>query len=221
VAARYLPARFAFATRAWTPSATAGPVSRISFWGTPLGRVSVIWNTGYAPQTYVFASRIPTVTLARQDGITATLVSAANAFTFTLDPAPNFNLRPERDMCLVASQPLILIERDVTPPATALTLTADLSATAAVTLTWSGQDDLSGVWYYDLQMRRAGMTWTQILTSTAATLHAMDVEPGVSYAFRARAHDRVGNPQDWATAPVALLPGPDLAPRVFLPAILR
>ncbi len=221
VAARYLPITYAFSTRAWTPYTATGPVSRISFWGTPAGRVSVVWNIGHAPETYVFASRIPTVTLVRQDGITATLISPGNQFTFTLDPAPNFNLRPERDMCLVASQPLILIERDVTPPTAALTLTANLSATAAVTLTWSGQDDLSGVWYYDLQMRRGGMTWTQLLTATAATRRIVDVEPGASYAFRARAHDRVGNPQDWATAPVALLEAGDLPRRVFVPGVFR
>ncbi len=222
IAAHYLPASFTFSTRAWTPSETLGPVSRISLWGTPMGRVSAVWNTGHEPQTYVFASRIPTVTLVRQDGITSTLISASQRFTFTLERAPNFNMRPEHDICLVASQPLIFIERDVVPPTSTLTLSADLSATHNVTLTWTGQDDLSGAWLYDLQVRSNGPGWTQLLTRTTATRRIFVAAPGAAYDFRVRAYDGVGNPQDWSTAAwVHLGPvePPDRVPRAHLPLL--
>jgi hypothetical protein len=82
------------------------------------------------------------------------------------------------------------------------------------TLTWSGQDDLSGVASYHIDYRSLGETeWTRWLTATTA-IAATFTPPqfGQHYAFRSQAIDRAGNvepphPQpDITTEQAILLP---------------
>jgi hypothetical protein len=120
VAAQYLPITFTSVSRPnWYPAGSGvvtNPVSLITFNGTPLGRVSVIWNVSASPQTYVFTTIRPTFTVVWQNGITATATATNNKYTFNLPPAPNFYLHNPPDDCLVASPPLIIIESDKQPP---------------------------------------------------------------------------------------------------------
>ncbi|MCL5996773.1 MAG: hypothetical protein M1546_12060 [Chloroflexi bacterium] len=207
IAAQYLPYTYTFATRVWSPSDQSGPVSRISFWGTPLGRVSVVWNIGAAAQTYVFASRIPTVTqvVQRSDGNgwdVSTRVAPDKRFTLTLEAAPNFNFRPERDMCLVASRPAIFIESDLVPPTATLNALPVTTTQTALPLAWSGSDDLSGVWSYQLQYRVNDGAWAILRSWTSETTFTFNGQAGLRYSFRVRARDNVGNEQDWESANV-------------------
>jgi hypothetical protein len=72
---------------------------------------------------------------------------------------------------------------------------------SGATLDWSGgADDGSGIQNYDVQWRVAGGDWVDLLTAT--TLTSYDVSGGtngVTYEFRARGRDMVGNAPDWST----------------------
>jgi len=218
VAAQHLPAAFAFSTRVWSNNNT---VSRISFWGTPLGRVSVIWNITNTGQTYVFGSVLPTGTLVTQNGATTPITFTNNQYTFTLPAAPNFTWHNPPDLCLVASPPLILIERDVTPPVAAIDPLPAITTQPTITLTWNGSDDAAGVWSYDLQYRVQAGGWITLATWVNATPRAFSGQHGVTYGFRARARDRAGNEQAWQTAAIATTTVrlPNIHPVAFAPIV--
>ena len=216
VAAQYLPATFNFSTRDWTNSDS---VSRISFWGTPLGRVSVIWNISNTSQTYVFNSVLPTATLILQNGSASALSFTNYQYTFTLSPAPNFTWHNPPDQCLVASPPLIVIERDITPPVAALQSLPVTTTQTAIQLHWSGSDDAAGVWSYDLQYRVNAGAWITTATWLNTTTRVFNGQRGATYAFRVRARDRAGNEQAWDAATIATttVPLPNLRAVAFVP----
>ncbi|MCS7061466.1 MAG: glycosyl hydrolase [Anaerolineae bacterium] len=218
VAAHYLPPVFNFSTRVWTNNNT---VSRISFWGTPLGRVSVIWNITNTPQTYVFGSVLPTGTLVLQQGSVTPITFTDYRYTFTLPAAPNFTWHNPPALCLVASPPLILIEPDVTPPLATIDPLPPITTQPTVTLTWSGGDDAAGVWSYDLQYRIQAGGWVTAATWLYTTTRVLNVHHGATYAFRVRARDRAGNEQAWDTAAVATTTVmlPNINPLAFVPFV--
>src|SRR5439155_22939901 len=85
------------------------------------------------------------------------------------------------------------VPRTDTAPPSARVSEAALQGDGSILVRWSGADDVSGVAFYDIQVRRlpdGGWTdWLSSATTSAATF----VPPGPgSYAFRARARDWAG-----------------------------
>lgn len=71
-------------------------------------------------------------------------------------------------------------------------------------ITWSGSDNLSGIATYDVQVRRRGEQWVMLVENTAATsFFVTGGEDGVTYEFRVRARDNVGNVEPWPDYPEA------------------
>lgn len=175
---------------------------RITFWGTPRGRVDVLWNATPAPLTYTQSAILPTATLVDRHGVTTTLTASGGNFRIPLAPATNAN-NPDGSYH-IGGPPVLLIQEDADLPTTTLT-TPPLVYGPAITLTWSVVDATSGYWYAEIQRATAptgpwtliaGQSATEGLTRTTATVAA----PGPWY-FRARARDRVGNWEAWpATA---------------------
>ena len=70
---------------------------------------------------------------------------------------------------------------------------------------WSGTDSGgSGIATYDVEWRKQNDTWQPLVSNTTAT--SLDVtggENGVTYEFRARGTDNVGNVQPWSETPQA------------------
>ena len=76
---------------------------------------------------------------------------------------------------------------------TAAAAAPEITAGAAVTVTWSGGDATSGITGYDLQVRVDAGPWTPWLTGTTATGAVYSGVPGSTVYFRARATDLAGN----------------------------
>ncbi|HET6404439.1 MAG TPA: hypothetical protein VFH78_07320 [Candidatus Thermoplasmatota archaeon] len=76
------------------------------------------------------------------------------------------------------------------------------------TVSWSGTDGLSGMGPYVVQYRTgAGSAWTPWVTTTESS-GVFSGDWGRTYEFRARAHDRVGNPSAEALAAVQVVEKP-------------
>ena len=58
---------------------------------------------------------------------------------------------------------------------------------------WTGSDDLSGVRWYNVQVRSDITEWLDWLTETLSTTQVYEARPGRHYCFRVRAEDNAGN----------------------------
>jgi hypothetical protein len=83
-------------------------------------------------------------------------------------------------------------------------LPADTYGTT-LSVSWWGYDDLSSVALFDVQVKRGGLhgTWEDWLLSTRQTSADLPAEDGGLYGFRCRAIDRIGNQEEYPTAPDA------------------
>lgn len=208
VAAQYLPTSFAFNVRYFFESSPNQTANRITFYGTPLGRVSVFWNIGPNPQTLTTFAVLATGTLVAQDGSTSSSTAVNGQRTFNLAAAPNFNRYAAGD-CLVSSPPLILIEKDTKPPTATMNGLPAVSNSTLVGLSWTGTDTLgagdqgaAGIWWYDVQYRVGAGAWQDLVVDTSTLTRTFTGTPGITYSFRARAVDWAGNEQAWANAAI-------------------
>jgi hypothetical protein len=84
---------------------------------------------------------------------------------------------------------------DHSPPVSALAALPDSNYSTVIPLQWSGNDNLSGIDHFDLQLRQDDGDWEDWLTNIKADQQQawIIVDAGHSYQFRLRAVDRVGN----------------------------
>jgi hypothetical protein len=87
---------------------------------------------------------------------------------------------------------------EATPPVSRVESLPSYSRAGKVTIRWSGEDDASGIDYYDVQYRDgAGGSWQDWL-ATDKSQAVFDVGlAGHTHYFRCRAIDKVGNVEDW------------------------
>ena len=99
---------------------------------------------------------------------------------------------------------------DVTPPSSSITnlsqiwasssarMSALSSSTVQVAVEWEGNDDVSGVKWYDVQYKQGSAgTWTDWLTGTTQTSATFNATSGYTYYFQSRAEDNAGNWEDY------------------------
>ncbi len=90
---------------------------------------------------------------------------------------------------------------DTVAPASAMQALPPTQASTIVTLSWSGSDATSGMGSYDVQVREGtGGEWTPLLSATSATETTFTGQHGITYYFRARAHDVAGNVEAWPSS---------------------
>jgi hypothetical protein len=181
-----------------------GATERITFLGTPHGRIDVLWNTTGATMTTTHPAILPTATLVDKRGVTQTLTAANGVYTLTLPAATSNRYHPEA-LYMIGGDPLLLIQTDVETPTSALRPLYPQVYTNTLTLTWDVTDTVSGYWYEEIQRAptstgpwelAAGWGQTNGVTHTAVTL---PYTPGLyqPWYFRARARDRVGHWEPW------------------------
>jgi hypothetical protein len=93
---------------------------------------------------------------------------------------------------------------DTQPPSVTVNPLPETTAASFFTLSWSGTDNLSGVAHYDVQWRENGGEWQMLLEEANQTSYQVTgAQNGVTYEFRIRATDNVGNGDEWPADPQA------------------
>ncbi len=189
----------------FTTRVPTGTNLRVTLWGTPRGKVNVLWNTSPVTSVFTLPATIPTAMLVNRWGATRTLTATAGVYTFTL-PGATANLLSNPGDYIIGGDPLIVIEseRANQPPTSTVRPLPAITHTAAFTVAWEGRDNESGVWLYDVQVRTgedgAWVLWKSSTTATSAVFTGTDDS---TYYFRVRATDRVGNREAWPITPQA------------------
>ncbi len=87
---------------------------------------------------------------------------------------------------------------DTEPPTSTLNALPPFTITSAFTVTWSGHDNLSGIQYYDVQVRAGYGPWETLVEHTRQTSYPLTgAESGQRYEFRVHAVDNVNNSEPW------------------------
>lgn len=114
---------------------------------------------------------------------------------------------------------------DTEPPTAAVDPLPALISADSFTVTWSGSDGVSGIQYYDVQMRVDNGPWMLWQQQTLATSFLFQTVPDGHYQFEARAVDQVGHVEpftDVAEASVIVdADAPFVEPALWLPVMLR
>ena len=189
----------------FTTRVPAGTNVRVTLWGTPRGKVSVLWNTSPVTSVFTLPATLPHATLVNRWGATRTLTATAGVYTFTL-PGATANLVSDPNDYIIGGDPFIAIESETPnqPPTSTVLPLPEVTYTTAFTVAWEGYDNESGVWLYDVQVRLGeDGVWEPWKSSTTATSAVFTGTDNGIYYFRVRATDRVGNRGDWPTAPQA------------------
>ncbi len=188
-----------FTTRVISDSAV-----RVALWGTPHGKVSVLWNESPAASVYALPAVVPEATVVDRWGVTQTVAAAHSAYTVTL-PGATANLVSNPDDYIIGGEPLIVIEseRPSEPPTSTVGVLPEVVYSPTFTVTWEGVDNQSGVCFYDVQVRDESAEWTDWLTMTSEICGRFAGQHDRTYYFRSRATDCVGNRGDWPEAPQA------------------
>ncbi|MDX1414981.1 MAG: DNRLRE domain-containing protein [Candidatus Promineifilaceae bacterium] len=87
---------------------------------------------------------------------------------------------------------------DAVAPVVSMTPLPPFTTSSTFTVSWGGTDSGSGIASYDVQWREQGQDWRNLFENTTLTnFTAQGAEDGVTYEFRARGTDKVGNHQQW------------------------
>ncbi len=185
-------------------------VRRVTLWGTPRGKISVLWNR--LPQTLVFTypATLPQALLIDRQGQTALLTPSlagqgSAAYQIPLPAATAFltGSDGQRDYFIGGETFLVLEVDTASPTATIDPLPASVFS-HAVSVTWQGVDAVeplaAGIWAYDVQIRRppesVWESWQRFTVMTSTAYRGVHQE---AVCFRVRAWDRAGNSGLWST----------------------
>ncbi|NLE99483.1 MAG: hypothetical protein GX601_00750, partial [Anaerolineales bacterium] len=184
----------------WTYS---NGVRRVTFWGTPRGKVSVLWSNLPQQATYTESAILSSATLVDQRGGTQTLTPVDGLYTVTLPPATATRKDSNPVEYIIGGEPYLLVEADSTPPPP-VTMVSPVAATTysdTIMVSWTPSSDASGIWGYDVIVKVGAAPWTQWRSfgqsGLATTVPYTDVVHGQTYCFRVRAWDRAGNRVEW------------------------
>jgi len=94
--------------------------------------------------------------------------------------------------------PTVRFGIDTTPPNVSMTTLPATSLDIQIPVSWSASDNLSGVRWYDVQVRQGQRgEWSDWLVHTTRTSEIFPARPGHAYYFRVRAMDVAGNLSDY------------------------
>jgi hypothetical protein len=85
------------------------------------------------------------------------------------------------------------VQVDAVPPVSKLSPLPEFLDKTRIQLSWESKDDSSGLESYDVQVRENDGAWMEWLSAVTETSAAFQGRDGVTFSFRLRAHDKVGN----------------------------
>jgi hypothetical protein len=87
---------------------------------------------------------------------------------------------------------------DAVAPVVSMNGLPQYTTSLPLVISWGGTDSGSGIASYDVQWRVQGQDWQWLYENTTLTSYtAHGAQDGVTYEFRARGTDKVGNHQEW------------------------
>ncbi len=114
---------------------------------------------------------------------------------------------------------------DIEPPSTTVDPLPAITRERSFTVSWTGEDELSGIHYYDVRYRFSGEEWIPWQTRTLTTTMTFTAMVDGLYDFEARAVDNVGNVESFegrAEASIIVdVEPPFVEPRIWLPLVAR
>ncbi len=174
-------------------------IRRVTFWGTPHGRVDVLWNRTPTTVTYSHPAVLPTATVVDRLGVTRTLTATDGGFSLTLAPATAD--RHPAGILMIGGPPALLLQTDTVSPTSALDPLPSSAPSNPLTVTWTATDTGAGYWYAEIAHAPAPTgPWTLAasLSETQGMTQTQLMLPGNGlWYLRGRARDRVGNWEPW------------------------
>jgi len=173
-------------------------VQRVTLWGTPEGKVSVLWNRTPGTFEFEYPAILSRARVVNRRGDEQIVTAADGVYRLSL-PGATANLVSDPDDYFIGGEPYLVIEEDTVPPSKAVV--DPLPSTAdppKVTINCGASDDAAGIWGYELEVQRNGGVWEKWGQIHSAPIVFSDGEEGATYCFRVRAWDRAGNPGPWA-----------------------
>jgi hypothetical protein len=173
-------------------------VQRVTLWGTPEGKVSVLWNTTPGTFEFEYPATLSKARVVNRRGDEQIVTAADGVYRLSL-PGATANLVSDPDDYFIGGEPYLVIEEDTVAPSKAVV--GPLPSTTDppnVTIDCRASDDAAGIWGYELEVQRNGGAWEKWGRIHSAPIVFSDGKEGVTYCFRVRAWDRVGNPGPWA-----------------------
>jgi hypothetical protein len=114
---------------------------------------------------------------------------------------------------------------DAEPPTTVVDPLPPITRSTPFTVTWTGEDDGSGIQYYDTRYRFNDGSWVRWQDHTLVTGTTFTAMNDGVYDFEARAVDEIGNMEAFTGWPEATIivdvEAPFVQPRAWLPFIFR
>lgn len=189
---------------------------RVTLWGTPRGKVSVLWNATPDTLTFEYPATLPSARLVDRRGDDDEQTATDGVYRLSL-PGATANLVSEP---LIGGEPYLVIEEDTVGPSK--TVVDPLPATtdsSTVKIRCNASDDAAGVWGYELEVQRDGGPWERWGGIHAAPIAFTGAEGSTTYCFRVRAWDRAGNPGRWADREPCTTIGLAGKERLYLPFV--
>jgi hypothetical protein len=102
-------------------------VRQVTLWGTPRGKVSVLWNATPQPVEFDYAATRPTATLVNRRGVTQTIEASDDVYRLQL-PGATANLVSNPSDYFIGGQPYLIIEDDMRVPDEYRTVNVDIGS---------------------------------------------------------------------------------------------
>jgi hypothetical protein len=206
-------------------------VEKIVFWGTPYGKVTVVWNLTPIARSYVIAAESGSPAAKKVDRFgTERSLTASSSYTFDLPGATDNNGNDGNDY-IIGGTPYLLVESTSatgpTPTATAVSkvLSSQVSPLLAkmpqdFTLYWTGTPGTYPIQSYDIEYRdAANVDWWSLVYNTPQTSTTFTGILGHTYYFRSRARDTQGNLEAWPSSPDTSTTIGDFPYKSFFPLV--
>ncbi|MBN1429486.1 MAG: hypothetical protein JXB07_14020 [Anaerolineae bacterium] len=168
--------------------------------------VTLYSQTGESATVAVKAETTAAVLINSAGGYATVEPDDEGFYNITLPPAHGRDMN-RLESYSVGGPVMIVVELDRTPPTTTVQVSVLPHDKTHVMVRWRGDDGKfgTGVATYDVEYSVDGDFWLPLQTETTETQIIHDISQGGTFAFRARAVDRVGNQGEFSEPILATL----------------
>jgi hypothetical protein len=171
---------------------------RVTLWGTPRGKLSVLWNTSPTPTNFDYQAILPTATLVDRWGVTQTITATAGTYSLSLAGA-TANLVSDPSFYIIGGETYLVIEDDTSPPTVTIDSLPTTTYSDTISVSWDGGDGETGIWGFEVEVKEgSGGEWTDWLFVTPSYSGGYtEPQHNEQYCFRVRSWDDAGNYSAW------------------------